>query len=316
MLNCDAKILRLQDGTCLAITTDSVMEEIAGGVYTDPYLIGWMTVMTTMSDLASVGAIPIGIMIMQSIPSDYPEEKLKLINNGIKEACRESGTFVLGGDMNRASELQLKAVAIGSFEDKKRVSPLDCQENDLLLISNPMGSGMGFALTQLFYKQYLMSYKPTCDLARGQLIRKYASSCIDTSNGFFPALCSLIESNNLGFRIHREFSDFVDYGVKDLAQKVNLPDWFFLAGPHGEYELAFTLPPSLLDEFMEKALELDWEPSVIGSVIKNPEIKCTVNGTIVHIDKYCLPKTIIESEGIAYINSHSLLKLNQTWVLQ
>ena len=59
----DAELLRLP-GTdlLLAITTDAIVEEIEAGLYRDPYLIGWMTVMSSASDLAAVGADPLGIL--------------------------------------------------------------------------------------------------------------------------------------------------------------------------------------------------------------------------------------------------------------
>ena len=42
----DAEIVRFGDAGAdyLAATTDSIAEEITAGLYTDPYLIGWMTV--------------------------------------------------------------------------------------------------------------------------------------------------------------------------------------------------------------------------------------------------------------------------------
>ena len=43
----DAEIIRLNDNTKLAITTDSISEEISTGLYDDPYMIGWMIVTVT-----------------------------------------------------------------------------------------------------------------------------------------------------------------------------------------------------------------------------------------------------------------------------
>ena len=40
----------------LAVAADGLSEEIATGLYPDPYTIGWMAVMSPMSDLAA--AIP------------------------------------------------------------------------------------------------------------------------------------------------------------------------------------------------------------------------------------------------------------------
>jgi thiamine-monophosphate kinase len=53
----DAEIIKLNDAL-LAITTDSISEEILTGLYDDPYIIGWMIVTVNMSDLAAVGSSP------------------------------------------------------------------------------------------------------------------------------------------------------------------------------------------------------------------------------------------------------------------
>lgn len=53
----DAELIRLPGSrSVLALTTDAISEEIESGLYADPYLIGWMTVMVNASDLAAVGA--------------------------------------------------------------------------------------------------------------------------------------------------------------------------------------------------------------------------------------------------------------------
>ena len=60
----DAEIIRLENSpNDLAITIDTISEEIKTGLYSDPYQIGWMSVMVNMSDLTAVGASTIGIVI-------------------------------------------------------------------------------------------------------------------------------------------------------------------------------------------------------------------------------------------------------------
>lgn len=316
LLESDAEIIRLRDGNYLAVTVDSIVEEIASGLYTDPYLIGWMTVTASISDLAAVGAKPIGVLLIENIPSGYPADKLQLIQKGIHEACCEYDTFVIGGDTNSSRELQMGATAIGIIEDENLVSRLGCQENDLLMISNPMGLGMGFALTQLFYKQYNIPYLPTPKLINGQLIRKYATSCIDTSDGFIPAICNLIELNNMGFAISKEFDDFIDKRIIEIAQKTEIPNWFFLAGPHGEFELVFTIPTSNLNEFLTEAIKIDWTPIIIGSVIKKPELQYANKGENIILDGFTISNLFGQSGGDPKIYMQALFKLNQRWALQ
>ena len=56
----DSEIIKLKDNIFLAITTDSISEEIETGLYDDPWLIGWMAVTpATMPDFStSICAVP------------------------------------------------------------------------------------------------------------------------------------------------------------------------------------------------------------------------------------------------------------------
>ena len=63
-----------------------------------------MSVIVNMSDLAAVGASPIGIVISQILSKDFSDDFLLKLQNGINDACKKCGTFVLGGDTNFGDE--------------------------------------------------------------------------------------------------------------------------------------------------------------------------------------------------------------------
>ena len=58
-------------GELLAISTDGLSEEIATGLYTDPFTIGWVLVMAAASDLAAVGGRPLGVATNLNLPRDF-----------------------------------------------------------------------------------------------------------------------------------------------------------------------------------------------------------------------------------------------------
>lgn len=106
----------------LAITTDSIAEEIKSKLYDDPYLIGWMSAMVNFSDLAAVGARPLGILLSEILPSKYSANDRERLQAGINDASKKCGAFVLGGDTNTGDELIITGTAIGILENKKFVS--------------------------------------------------------------------------------------------------------------------------------------------------------------------------------------------------
>src|SRR3990170_7954855 len=91
----DSELVRLPGGnSLLAVTTDGVVEEIESGLYDDPYLIGWMTVIVNASDLAAVGAEPLGILINENLPQDLASEFTAELQRGIRDACAAAGLYV------------------------------------------------------------------------------------------------------------------------------------------------------------------------------------------------------------------------------
>ena len=120
----DAEIIEI-GGVILAITTDSIAEEIQTGLYDDPYLVGWMSVMVNMSDLAAVGAEPVGILISEILPGNIPSSFIDKIQEGINDAVKQCGTFVLGGDTNTGENLIITGTAIGRCTGSKTNSGID-----------------------------------------------------------------------------------------------------------------------------------------------------------------------------------------------
>ena len=122
----DAEIVLLpsRSGRLLALTTDSIAEELSSGLYDDMYLAGWMIVMVNMSDLAAVGAAPLGLLVSEIFPLAFDETSMRRLQRGIRDACKACGTHLLGGDTNFGSQLTLTGTAI-DMEDTLAFSVLE-----------------------------------------------------------------------------------------------------------------------------------------------------------------------------------------------
>ena len=267
LLQSDAELVRLPDGSVLAVTTDCIAEEISTGLYSDPEHIGWMTVLVNLSDLAAVGAKPIGLLLSESLPKNFPEAKLQAVQVGIAAACTAMGTFVLGGDTNFSNEWQMGGTAIGLIPANEPViTRKGIGVGDILFCSATMGLGSAFAFEVLLgADEEPVPYRPIARLKEGALVRKYGSSCIDTSDGFFHALSNLFEVNEIGFQLDIPLSSMTHPAALRISQTKRMPAWFFLAGPHGEFELLFTIPKKNEKLFLEAAQQLPWKPLRLGS---------------------------------------------------
>jgi thiamine-monophosphate kinase len=282
----------------IAITIDTIAEEIRSGLYADPWLVGWMSVMANMSDLAAVGADPVGILVSESIPPHFPQDALARLQQGIADACRACGTFVLGGDTNEAAELSITGCALGMTADGHLLKRKGCRAGDVLYCSGPLGAGNAYAFAMLTSgKDGGIIYRPHARLREGQLVRAYASACMDTSDGVISTIDQLMRTNGLGFALESGWEKALDGPSRDLIRKACIPEWLLLAGLHGEFELLFTIPPGQQSDFDTAAASMGWFPGNIGHVLESQHL------------------TLSEAEGVTVIDTGSLRNLGQTAAL-
>ncbi|NNC95161.1 MAG: hypothetical protein HKN92_06320 [Chitinophagales bacterium] len=314
VMESDAELIKLDNGDVLAVTTDSVVEEISSGLYSDPFQIGWVAVMASISDLAAVGAKPIGILLNEDIPSDYPDEKIDLLQRGIQEACRHSQTYVVGGDTNTSAELHIGTSALGLIKNGgPTISRKGCKNEDTLWISGEMGHGSSYAYSKMFKNETAEKYLPSPSLSHGEVVRRFASSCIDSSDGFYPAIANLMEVNEMGITLTYPIEDLLHPRAMEIAIANNLPPWFFLAGPHGEFELVFTVNKTVIENFVKEASEMNWEPIMIGEVNSKKAFLQKEDDKMVSRNVFEISNLFLKSGSNPEKYLKALIQLNDKW---
>ena len=294
----DAEIIQLNNNIKIAVTTDSISEEISTRLYDDPYLIGWMVVTVNMSDLAAVSATPIGILISEIIPKDFDSKKIKELQKGISDSCKEYNSFVLGGDTNEGEKLILTGTAIGIIKQEKAISRIGCKPGDILFSSGKLGDGNAYATSKLIAKNnFFTSYKPFARLEDSSIISKYASCCMDTSDGLFSTLDQLMRLNDAGFELNSNWQNAIDDDALEYVRKKGIPEWLLFAGQHGEFQLIFAIPQKLKNLFKEEALHYGFEPIELGKVIPEKEVKINIYGKLIPIDTTLIRNLPIEANG-------------------
>ncbi len=277
----DAEILRLvgDPRRFLAVTTDSIVEEIDQQIYIDPYHIGWMTVMANLSDLAAVGASPLGLLLSETLPHDASVEFVKNLQEGIGDACRAEETSILGGDTNRSDRLHMSATAIGLIDAGKPTTRIGCRVGDILYCTGTLGSGNAFAAQRVLESGSIDTFLPVARVREGIALCPLGSACMDTSDGLFATLDQLGRLNNIGFRLDDTWEEQLDATARAKAEAIGLHPWMLFAGPHGEYELVLSVRPEHQEEV--EALPFMDEGGIhrIGQIVETPGIALGTWGT-------------------------------------
>lgn len=268
----DAELLHLP-GTefVLAITTDGLAEEIATGLYGDPWLIGWMLVTVNASDLAAVGARPLGVLVCETLPPDTRGEWIAELQRGIGEAATAHRLPVLGGDTNAARVPHLAATAVGLIEGRP-LTRSGARPGDALFASGRLGGGAAYALARLTRAEAaeLPAFQPTARLREGELLRGFASACMDTSDGAIATMDELMTRSGIGLRLDVPVERWTDPAARASIRRAGLSPWMLHAGPHGEFELLFTVPPDRDDALHRAARAIGWDPIRLGDVTATP----------------------------------------------
>ena len=237
------------------------------------FQMGFKSVTVNVSDLAAMGADPLGFLLSIALPKDLEVEHFKEIIDGVINACNYYNIPLIGGDTNEASEIIISGTALGLCDNPLLKNTAN--EGDFLCITGDIGlAALGFNLNEdNIYTD--KSLKPLARLKEGKIIKDAgATSATDITDGLASELYEM-KRDSLGFMIHEDKLEISDE-FKEISSKLEL-DYLELILHVGEdFELVFTV--SDVDD-----LDIDFK--VIGEVNNSNKIQITLsNGEIKEID--------------------------------
>lgn len=262
----DAELWPLDDDRVLALTLDTVAEEIEIGLYQDPQTAGWTAVMASLSDLAAVGAEPIGLLLSVTLPHDDQSSVQDRIASGVADACKAAGTFILGGDTNTGQNLSITCAAAGIAPSLTVTTRVGIAPGDLVYATGMFGAGAALAACKLIGHGSFAEndWRPRARLKEAAQLRGLASACMDSSDGLIATLDQLARVNDVSIRVTQPLDQLLAPRAKQMQLDTGLPAFAFLASQHGEFELVFTVPSERREAFETVAFELSFQPVMIG----------------------------------------------------
>lgn len=139
----DAAVLDVPAGKHLVASTDTSVEHIHfERAWLTPREIAYRATMAALSDLAAMGASPLGVLLALGLPRSWLDDVGEL-GDGVGDAIDRAQTLVRGGDISGASDLTLGFTALGSTAEPLRRN--GARVGDTVYVTGRLG-GPGAAL--------------------------------------------------------------------------------------------------------------------------------------------------------------------------
>lgn len=250
----DSSLIDLGD-SYMVISTDIINERLHIPREMTPYQIGKYLVNVNLSDIASMGAKPIGFLAAFGLRKDLDENFVKEIAKGIRDVCKKYDVKFLGGDTKESSEINIAGIAIGIVEKDKVLLRSKARVGDLICVTGKLGSAaMGYhcLIRGIYIEKFVKkALEPEARIREGMILKDYANACIDISDGLAYSLGEISRRSNVGFIIYEDKIPY-DKDIIDLCEKfkIDFRDVLYYKG--GDYELLFTIDRDKVEELRDK----------------------------------------------------------------
>jgi len=254
----------------------------------DPYSLGWNMVVGGVSDILASGGIPKFFGHSLVICREWNEDYIIKLAKGIADAISKADMTFIGGDLGISEDWKYTASVIGDAPEKE-LNRMGAKPGDSIFMSGKIGAG-NFEAALNIYKEKLklsglirtIKTRYSYRFEESQLMKKYASCSIDTSDGVFNGLNTISELNSIGYSIVN-----LQYITKAslLAKILSLPKEMLFFGECGEYELLFTVNEDKVEEFIKEAKQQNLDFFQIGKVTENERI-LEIRNKITNLSKF------------------------------
>lgn len=256
----DAAVLEVPAGERVVVTTDTSVEGVHfRRDWLNYFEIGYRATAASLSDLAAMGARPLGIVIALTLPA-RDEHEARELATGIREGASAVMCPIVGGDLSAGTVLSLTITALGSVA--RPLTRAGARVGDKVYVTGALG---GPAAAVRAWKSgeeprerdraRFAAPVPRIDAAVG-LAARGATSAIDISDGLVADAGHIAAASKVGIEIDAARVPLVP--DVSIEQAVNAGE---------EYELIVTAKQIDTRAFAE---EFGLPFTEIGRVVRGP----------------------------------------------
>ncbi|RZI41598.1 thiamine-phosphate kinase [Herbaspirillum sp. HC18] len=283
----DCALLSPSAGMQMAISSDMLVEGRHFFPDADPRLLGHKCLAVNLSDLAAMGARPVGFTLALALP-DAREEWLAPFSAGMLALADAHECELIGGDTTKGPR-NICITIFGEVPPGQALRRDAAQAGDDVWVSGTLGDAR---LALAGYRNELAvdnatlqaagmrMHAPTPRVALGLALRGIARAAIDISDGLVGDLGHILERSNAGATLS---VDELPAGPMLAAQVQDVRRRFTLAGGD-DYELCFTAPADKRDAVLAAAAAASTAVTRIGRIDAEPGLRLVdASGAPIHL---------------------------------
>jgi thiamine-monophosphate kinase len=302
----DGAIVHPPAGCELIITTDVLVDQVHfSDRTTTPFDVGWRSVAANLSDLAAMGATPLGITVGLSLPPTLPVAWVEQLYGGMQACLTRYGTGIIGGDLTRSSVITVAITALGTARLDQIIARstakigdaivatgyhgdshgglellLDSKRSHTELTNNPNNSinrinpinlqthlhpDQQKLITAHQRPQPRLDLVPILQQLRSKASQPFNITGMDSSDGLADAIIQICTASKVGARLTRTTIP-ISPALAQIFPNTSL-DSALYGGE--DFELILCLPELIAIELVNK---IDSGAAIIGKIIQQPDI--------------------------------------------
>jgi len=272
----DAALLRPAAGTDIVLTADAMVADVHFLAADPPDLVARKLLRVNLSDLAAMGARPLGYLLTAAWPRGTGEAWIASFAQGLAADQASFGLSLLGGDtVATPGPLTLSLTALGEVPAGRCLRRSGARPGDDVYVSGTLGDGalglgvlqgtrpgLGAADAAFLADRYRLP-QPRLDL--GWRLLGHATAAMDVSDGLLGDLDHIAEAS--GVRIEIEAAALPLSAAARAALAADAAAFDPVLGGGDDYELVFLAPPGAAAAVAQAAAAANVPVARIGRAV-------------------------------------------------